>query len=78
MIWNFSQVSATAWVAGTLPTGFRPARSFLEPSVLANSNGIVSNNTSEVEVKDSGQVTFICAAAVSGGRNIGHSVWLAA
>ena len=78
MIWNFSQVSTAIWVAGTLPAGFRPARSFIEPSVLANANGAVSNNTAEVEVKDSGQVTFICAAAVNGGRNIGHSVWLAA
>ena len=78
MIWNFSQVSTNPWVAGTLPTGFRPARSFLEPSVLTNANGIVSNNTAEVEVKDLGQVTFICAAAIGGGRNIGHSVWIAA
>lgn len=78
MIWNFNQDSTNVWVAGTLPAGFRPARSFLEPSVLANANGIVSNNTAEVEVRDSGQVVFISAAAIGGGRSIGHSVWIAA
>lgn len=78
MIWNFAQASTNVWSAGTLPAGFRPARRFIEPSVLANANGIVSNNTAEVEVMDSGRVTFISAAAVAGGRNIGHSVWIAA
>ncbi len=78
MVWNFSQASTSVWEAGTLPVGFRPARGFLEPSVLANANGIVSNNTAEVEVWDSGKVVFISAAAVSGGRNIGHSIWIAA
>lgn len=78
MVWNFAQASTNVWSAGTLPAGFRPAKSFIEPSVLANANGIVSNNTAEVEVMDSGRVTFISAAAVAGGRNIGHSVWIAA
>lgn len=78
MFWNFEQSSANVWNAGTLPVGYRPHKSFLEPAVLANPNGIVSNNTAEVEVTEHGHVNFVCAAAVTGGRNIGHSVWIAA
>lgn len=78
MAWNFSQTTTEIWIAGTLPAGFHPARSFLEPSVLTNPGGITSNNTSEVEVADTGRVAFICGAAVAGGRNIGHCIWIAA
>lgn len=78
MFWNFVQETTGLWSAGTLPVGFRPAHSFQEPAVLANSNGIVTNNTAAVNVTDAGQVSFICAASITGGRNIGHSVWIAA
>lgn len=78
MIWNFTQTTTEIWIAGTLPAGFHPARSFLEPSVLTKPGGITSNNTSEVEVLDTGRVAFVCGAAVAGGRNIGHCVWIAA
>ena len=78
MFWNFAQSTAHVWNAGTLPVGYRPHRSFLEPAVMANSNGVVSNNTAEVEVTEHGHVNFVCAAAVSGGRNIGHCTWIAA
>lgn len=78
MFWNFVQETTGLWSAGTLPVGFRPAHSFQEPAVLANSNGIVTNNTAAVNVTDAGQVSFICAASITGGRNIGHSVWVAA
>ena len=78
MFWNFVQETTGLWSAGTLPVGFRPAHSFQEPSVLANSSGIVTNNTAAVNVTDAGQVSFICAASITGGRNIGHSVWVAA
>lgn len=78
MVWNFPQESTTLWTAGELPAGFRPAHSFLEPSVLTNSNGLATNNTAAVNVTDAGQVSFICATSITGGRNIGHSVWIAA
>lgn len=78
MLWNFTQETTELWSVGTLPAGFRPARSFLEPAVLTKPGGITSNNTAEVEVSDTGVVIFISAAAVAGGRNIGHSVWIAA
>ena len=78
MVWNFPQESTALWSAGTLPVGFRPAHSFQEPSVLANTNGFVTNNTAVVNVTDSGGVAFICGTSVNGGRNIGHSVWIAA
>ena len=78
MVWNFQQELTTAWSAGTLPVGFRPAHSFQEPAVLANNNGIVTNNTAVVNVTDAGQVLFICGNSITGGRNIGHSVWVAA
>lgn len=78
MFWNFTQSSTSVWHAGKLKVGYRPHVSFLEPAVLTNPNGIVSNNTAEVEVTTDGSVNFICAAALAGGRNIGHCVWIAA
>lgn len=78
MEWNFSQQTTDIWDAGTLPIGYRPHRSIREPAMLAYSTGIVSNNTAEVEVTSDGIVRFIVATAVSGGRNIGHCVWIAA
>ena len=78
MEWNFSQQTIDIWNAGTLPIGYRPRRSIREPAMLTYSNGVVSNNTAEVEVTSGGIVNFIVAAAVAGGRNIGHCVWIAA
>ena len=78
MFWNFEQRSAQVWRAGVLPVGYRPHFDFLEPAVRAYSSGLVSNNTAEVEVTATGDVNFVCAAAVDGGRNIGHCVWIAA
>lgn len=78
MFWNFLQESAQVWKAGTLPVGYRPHTDFLEPTVRAYSSGLASNNTAEVEVTAQGSVNFFCSAAVSGGRNIGHCVWIAA
>lgn len=78
MVWNFPQESTKLWSAGTLPVGFRPAHSFQEPSVLANTYGTATNNTAVVIVTDAGQVSFICGTSITGGRNIGHSVWVAA
>lgn len=78
MVWNFQQESTAIWSAGTLPVGFRPAHSFQEPSVLTNSNGIATNNVATVNVTDAGQASFICATSITGGLNIGHSVWIAA
>lgn len=77
MFWHFNQETADLWNAGTLPVEFRPAYSFLMPSVRARPDGIVSNNTAEVEVQASGAVTFISAAPMAGGRNVGHCVWIA-
>lgn len=77
MFWGFLQESADLWNAGTLPVEFRPAYSFIMPSVRARSDGIVSNNTAEVEVQASGAVVFISAASMVGGRNVGHCVWIA-
>ena len=78
MVWNFPQESTTLWSAGTIPVGFRPAHSFQEPSVLASTYGTVTNNTAVAIVTDTGQVSFICGTSITGGRNIGHSVWVAA
>lgn len=78
MFWNFSQSTTTKWKAGTLPTGYRPNSGFMEPSVLVSSSYVLSNNTANVEVRAEGDVTFSCAEAVSGARNIGHSIWIAA
>ena len=78
MVWNFPQESTTLWTAGTLPVGFRPGHSFQEPSVLTNTNGFVTNNVAVVNVTGAGRVSFICATSITGGRNIGHSVWIAA
>lgn len=77
MFWRFNQETADSWNAGTLPVEFRPAYSFLMPSVRARSDGTISNNTAEVEVQASGAVTFISAAPMAGGRNVGHCVWIA-
>ena len=77
MFWHFDQETADLWNAGTLPVEFRPAHSFLMPSVRARPDGIVSNNTAEVEVQASGAVVFISATPMAGGRNIGHCVWIA-
>lgn len=77
MLWNFMQQTTDVWSAGTLPVGFRPAKSLLAPSVRTQSNGIVHNSTAEVEVLDSGRVNFICAQAVEEGRNIGSCIWIA-
>ena len=78
MFWNFSQETTQIFNAGTLPVGFRPAHSFLMPAVRTLSNGVISNNTAEVEVRESGEVVFIAANALAGGRNIGHCIWIAA
>lgn len=78
MFWNFSQETTQVFNAGTLPVKFRPAHSFLMPAVRTFSNGIVSNNTADVEVKESGEVVFITANSMAGGHNIGHCVWIAA
>ena len=77
MQWYFIQETSELWNAGTLPVEFRPAHSFIMPAVRARADGIVSNNTAEVEVQDSGKVVFIAAAAANQGRNIGHCVWIA-
>lgn len=77
MFWNFTQETAHLWNAGTLPVEFRPAHSFLMPSVYTRQDGIVSNNTAEVEVKESGGIVFIAANAMAGARNVGHCVWIA-
>lgn len=78
MIWNFAQETTQIFDAGTLPVGFRPVHSFLMPAVRALSNGTVSNNTAEVEVRDSGKVVFIAANSLAEGRNVGHCIWIAA
>lgn len=78
MSWNFPQETTQIFNAGTLPVGFRPAHSFLMPAVRALSNGIVSNNTAEVEIRNSGEVAFIAASSMAKGRNIGHCIWIAA
>lgn len=77
MFWNFPQETTQVFNAGTLPVGFRPAYSFLTPAVRTLPNGIVSNDTAEAEVKESGEVVFIAANALAGGRNIGHCIWIA-
>lgn len=77
MFWNFAQETTQVFNAGTLPVEFRPAHSFLMPAVRTLPNGIVSNNTAEVEVKESGEVVFIAANSMAGGRNIGHCIWIA-
>lgn len=77
MFWNFPQETMQVFNAGTLPVEFRPAYSFLMPAVRTLPNGIVSNNTAEVEVKESGEVVFIAGNAMAGGRNIGHCIWIA-
>lgn len=78
MSWNFPQETTVTFNAGTLPVGFRPAHSFLMPAVRTISNGIVSDNNAEVEVRETGEVIFIAASALAGGRNIGYCVWIAA
>lgn len=78
MFWNFTQETTQIFNAGTLPVEFRPTHSFLMPAVRTLSNGIVSNNTAEVEVQESGEVAFITANAMAEGRNIGHCIWIAA
>lgn len=77
MFWNFAQETTQIFNAGTLPVKFRPAHSFIMPAVRTSSNGIISNNTAEVEVRESGEVVFIAANAMAGGRNIGHCIWIA-
>lgn len=77
MSWNFTQETTQIFNAGTLAVEFRPAHSFLMPAVRTLSNGIVSDNAAEVEVKESGEVVFIAASAMAGGRNIGHCIWIA-
>lgn len=77
MFWNFSQETTQVFNAGTLPVEFRPDYSFLMPAVRTLPNGIVSNNTAEVEIKESGEVVFIASNAMAGGRNIGHCIWIA-
>lgn len=76
--WNFPQETTQMFNAGTLPANFRPAHSFLMPAVRTRSDGIVSNNTAEVEVRSSGEVIFIVANDMTGGRNVGHCTWIAA
>lgn len=78
MFWNFLQETTQVFYAGTLPVEFRPAYSFLMPAVRTLPNGIVSNNTAEVEVRASGEVVFIAANAIAEGRNVGHCIWIAA
>ncbi len=77
MSWNFPQETMEMFIAGTLPVEFRPAHSFLMPAVRTLPNGVVSNNTAEVEVRETGEVIFIAANAMGGGRNIGHCIWIA-
>lgn len=78
MYWDFPQETTQVFNAGTLPVKFRPAHEFLMPAVRALPNGVVSNNTAEVKVRESGEVIFIAANALTGGRNTGHCVWIAA
>nr|DAH96730.1 MAG TPA: hypothetical protein [Caudoviricetes sp.] len=78
MFWQFNQDNTQVWKAGTLMEGYRPHFGFLEPALLCNQSGIVSNNTAEVEVTAAGEVNFVCAAGIAGGRIIGHCVWIAA
>lgn len=77
MFWDFAQETTQTFNAGTLPVKFRPAHSFHAPAVRTSQNGTVSNNTAEVDVKESGEVAFIAANAMAGGRNIGHCIWIA-
>jgi hypothetical protein len=78
MFWNFTQETMQIFNAGTLPVGFRPTHAFLMPAVRTLSNGVVSNNTAEVEVRESGEVVFIAANTLAEGRNVGHCIWIAA
>ena len=78
MYWDFPQETMQKFNAGTLPVGFRPAYAFQTPAVRTLPNGVVSNNTAEVEINESGKVTFVAANALTGGRNIGHCIWIAA
>lgn len=78
MFWNFPQETTLIFNAGTLPVGFRPTCTFLMPAVRTLSNGAISNNTADVEVKASGEVSFIAANGLTDGRNIGHCIWIAA
>lgn len=77
MYWDFAQETTQAFNAGTLPVEFRPAHPFHTPAVRTLSNGIVSNNTAGVEFKESGEVVFVAANDMAGGRNIGHCIWIA-
>lgn len=77
MFWDFPQETTQMFNAGTLPVGFRPAHLFHAPAVRTSSNSVVSNNTAEVEVRESGEVVFTAANGMAGGRNIGHCIWIA-
>lgn len=78
MCWDFHQETTQAFNAGTLPATFRPTHSFRMPAVRTLSNGVVSNNTADVDVRASGEVIFIAANDMAEGRNIGHCIWIAA
>lgn len=78
MSWNFSQETTVKFNAGTLAVGYRPTHSFVIPAARTLSDGAVNNNTAHVEVRASGEVAFVSASALTGGRNIGHCIWIAA
>lgn len=77
MFWNLLLDTTRIFTVGTLPVEFRPPYSFLTSAVRTGPNGVVNNETAEVEVKDSGEVAFIASRAASGARNIGHCMWIA-
>lgn len=78
MKWNFLQQTTTLWEPSPLPSGYRPIYNLAGSCVCANSSGSPTNNIAYYEARTTGAVRFSVATALSGGRNIGHCVFLAA
>lgn len=78
MKWNFLQQTTTLWDPPFLPNGYRPIYNLAGSCVCANSSGSPTNNIAYYEVRTTGNIRFSVATALSGGRNIGHCVFLAA
>lgn len=78
MKWNFLQETTTLWEPPLLPNGYRPIYNLAGSCVCANSFGSPTNNIAYYEVRTTGNIRFSVATALSGGRNIGHCVFLAA
>ena len=75
LYWNYVQMTAQRWFAGTIPAPLRPAVGATGACMRAMSSGHPTNNVATYEVWADGRVFFTTTNEEDSGRVVGYCCW---